>query len=104
MNPLTNKVVGMEVMNHKWTLVIRVFWNYVDGLIFLSAFATAFHAAQHLKAGKKLDIFKMYLRRYIRYLIGLSICGFLSLILFQKICDSLISCSILLHLFGAVDK
>lgn len=77
MNPLTNKVVGMEVMNHKWTLVIRVFWNYVDGLIFLSAFATAFHAAQHLKAGKKLDIFKMYLRRYIRYyLIGLSICGF----------------------------
>lgn len=63
--PLTNKLVG-QVMNHKWTLVVRVFWNYVDGLIFLSAILTAFHAAQHLKSGKKLNILKMYLRRYIR--------------------------------------
>jgi hypothetical protein len=66
MQPLTNKIVAMQVMNQKWTMVIRVFWNYVDGFIFLSAVVTAFHAAQHLKAGKKLNILKMYLRRYIR--------------------------------------
>jgi hypothetical protein len=66
MQPLTNKNVAMQVMNQKWTMVIRVFWNYVDGFIFLSALVTAFHAAQQLKSGKKLNILKMYLRRYIR--------------------------------------
>jgi len=66
MTPLTNKVVGMEVMNQKWTLVIRIFWNYVDGFIFLSAVTTAFNAAQQLKNGKNLNILKMYIRRYIR--------------------------------------
>ncbi|CAB3361100.1 Hypothetical predicted protein [Cloeon dipterum] len=76
MMPLTNKLEAFGVMNEKWTLLVKMFWNYVDGFIFLSAVSTAYYAARTIKSGKKLNIPQMYLKRYIRFVVLLLVIAF----------------------------
>ncbi|XP_059485096.1 nose resistant to fluoxetine protein 6-like isoform X2 [Neocloeon triangulifer] len=74
--PATNKLELFAVMNQKWTLVVKMFWNYVDGFIFLSAVTTAYYAARVLQNGKQLNILEMYIKRYIRFAVLLVVIAF----------------------------
>ncbi|XP_046385947.1 nose resistant to fluoxetine protein 6-like [Ischnura elegans] len=48
------------------SMILRSFWIYVDTFVVMSGLLTSYYTVKRLQEGKKLNILKMYIRRYIK--------------------------------------
>ncbi|KAG8222733.1 hypothetical protein J437_LFUL008129 [Ladona fulva] len=49
------------------SMVLRSFWVHVDTFVVLSGLLTSYYTMKRLQEGKKLNILKMYVQRYIKF-------------------------------------
>lgn len=68
-NPYMNRTEMSEDLGRPWTVIGRAAALYTDPFIMLSGMLTAYSLFRRLQKGQKINLFKEYLGRYLRYLI-----------------------------------
>ena len=58
--------VTIQMGTQKWLTPLQGFWVYVDSFFIISGTLTSYYAAEKLLAGKRLNVIKMYIRRYYK--------------------------------------
>ncbi|XP_046385952.1 nose resistant to fluoxetine protein 6-like [Ischnura elegans] len=63
---VANRTEMAEWMQGPKSMILRAFWNYVDTFVVMSGLLTSYFTVKRLQEGRKLNILKMYIRRYIK--------------------------------------
>jgi hypothetical protein len=66
-NPYMNRTEMSEILGQSWTVIGRAAAIYTDPFIMLSGMLTAYSLFGRLNRGQKINIFKEYAGRYLRY-------------------------------------